>query len=138
VASIDGNHVKTQSLWTDDDIVSFVKQYRPKVVSIDSPLGLPGGGTTIEPKAGIVRVAEQDLASIGIPAYPALIDSMVPLTLRGIGLRKKIEKLPRAPKVIESYPGAAQDILAIPRKQKSLDLLRQGLIRLGLRGRGLK
>jgi predicted nuclease with RNAse H fold/dephospho-CoA kinase len=138
VAIIDGNNVKAESLWTDADIVSFIKKHKPKIVSIDSPLGLPGGGNIVNPKAGIVRVAEQDLASIGIPAYPALIDSMVPLTLRGIALRRKIEKLPRAPKVIESYPGAAQDILAIPRKQKSLALLRQGLIRLGLRGRGLQ
>jgi dephospho-CoA kinase len=40
--------------------------------------------------------------------------------------------------VIESYPGAAQDILCIPRKQKSLDLLREGLRRLGLNGPGLE
>lgn len=137
VALIDGNNVKTESLWTDAQIVSFIEKHKPKIVSIDSPLGLPGGGNVVNAKAGIVRVAEQDLASIGIPAYPALIDSMEQLTLRGIRLRKKIEKLSRTPKVIESYPGAAQDILAIPRKKKSLALLRHGLTRLGLRGRGL-
>ena len=49
-----------------------------------------------------------------------------------------IERFPRAPRVIESYPGAAQDILCIPRKQKSLDLLREGLRRLGLNGAGLE
>jgi histidinol phosphatase-like PHP family hydrolase/predicted nuclease with RNAse H fold/dephospho-CoA kinase len=137
VALLEGTHVNADSLWTDADIISFVRKHKPKVVSIDSPLGLPGGGTVVNPKAGIVRIAEQDLASIGIPAYPALIDSMEALTLRGIRLRNEIEKLPRPPKVIESYPGAAQDILAIPRKQKSLELLRYGLRRLGLRGRGL-
>jgi histidinol phosphatase-like PHP family hydrolase/predicted nuclease with RNAse H fold len=138
IAIIEGNAVKAQSVWSDADIMSLIKKHKPKIVSIDSPLGLPGGGDIVDRKAGIVRVAEQDLASIGIPAYPALIDSMMPLTLRGIGLRKKIEELPRAPKVIESYPGAAQDILAIPRKQKSLSLLRHGLMRLGLRGRALQ
>ena len=85
-----------------------------------------------------MRVAEHDLASVGIPAYPSLIDSMENLTLRGIRLRKAIESFPRAPRVIESYPGAAQDILCIPRKQKSLDLLREGLRRLGLNGNGLE
>jgi histidinol phosphatase-like PHP family hydrolase/predicted nuclease with RNAse H fold/dephospho-CoA kinase len=138
IALIEGKTVKTESLWSDADIISFIKKHKPKIVSIDSPLGLPGGGNIVNPKAGIVRVAEQDLASIGIPAYPALIDSMEPLTLRGIRLRKKIEELPSAPKVIESYPGAAQDILAIPRKQKSFELLRHGLARLGLGGPGLR
>jgi len=36
--------------------------------------------------------------------------------------------------VIESYPGAAQDIMRIPRKKSSLDDLRQGLAAFGLKG----
>ena len=61
-------------------------------------------------------------------------------TLRSEGFAcvKAIESFPRAPRVIESYPGAAQDILCIPRKQKSLDLLREGLRRLGVNGNGLE
>jgi len=138
IAKLDGLDVETTSLLTDDEILAYIKQHRPKIISIDSPLGLPGGGTEINPEAGIVRVAEQDLASIGIPAYPALIDSMQNLTLRGIKLRRIISGLPYKPLVIESYPGAAQDILSIPRKQQGLDLLRDGLKRLGLKGSGLK
>jgi dephospho-CoA kinase len=45
--------------------------------------------------------------------------------------------LPDAPTVIESYPGAAQDILALPRKQYSLQLLKDGLRAMGLTGIGL-
>lgn len=138
IAKLDGYIVETTSLVTDDEIVDYIKQHRPKIISIDSPLGLPGGGTEIDPGAGIVRLAEQDLASIGIPAYPALIDSMQNLTLRGIELRRVISALPYKPLVIESYPGAAQDILSIPRKQQGLDLLREGLVRLGLSGPGLE
>lgn len=138
IALLDGCDVETCSVFSDDEILAFVEKHKPSIVSIDSPLGLPGGGDSIDPKAGIVRVAEHDLASIGIPAYPALIDSMRNLTLRGIRLRRAIEQLSGCPKVIESYPGAAQDILCIPRKQKSLDLLREGLRRLGLRGAGLE
>lgn len=138
IARLDNCAVETCSLFTDDDIIAYIQHHRPRIVSIDSPLGLPGGGNTINPEAGIMRAAEHDLASIGIPAYPSLIDSMENLTLRGIRLRKTIERLPRAPKVIESYPGAAQDILCIPRKQKSLELLREGLRRLGLEGPGLE
>lgn len=137
LAVLNDFEVKTHSAFSDEEILDYVREQKPKIVSIDSPLGLPGGGESIDPKAGIVRVAEHDLASIGIPAYPALIDSMEKLTLRGIRLRKSIEQFAQAPKVIESYPGAAQDILSIPRKQKSLDLLREGLRRLSLTGSGL-
>lgn len=137
VAVLEGLETKTCSLESDEEILSFIVQRKPAIVSIDSPLGLPGGGHEISPAAGIVRVAEHDLASVGIPAYPALIDSMKPLTLRGMKLRREIEALPKAPQVIESYPGAAQDILCIPRKQKGLGLLRAGLRELGLCGPGL-
>src|SRR5207253_4805696 len=37
-------------------------------------------------------------------------------------------------KVIESYPGAAQDVLGIPRKKTSLEELKWGLSRAGIRG----
>ncbi len=138
VAILDERSVETCSLFSDEEILGYIRKHKPKIVSIDSPLGLPGGGDSIDPKAGIMRVAEHDLASVGIPSYPSLIDSMENLTLRGIRLRRAIESFPRAPRVIESYPGAAQDILCIPRKQKSLDLLREGLRRLGLKGEGLE
>jgi histidinol phosphatase-like PHP family hydrolase/predicted nuclease with RNAse H fold/dephospho-CoA kinase len=138
VAVLDGYAVETCSAYSDEEILVYIENHRPAIVSIDSPLGLPGGGESINPSAGIVRVAEQELASIGIPAYPALIDSMRNLTLRGIRIKRAIEQLPDKPTVIESYPGAAQDILCIPRKQKSLELLREGLHRLGLKGSGLK
>ena len=135
IAVLTGTVVSTCSVRSDEEILQLVAEEKPLVVSIDSPLGLPGGGETIRRSAGIVRVAEHDLASIGIPAYPALIDSMEKLTLRGIQLRRELEA--RGTRVIESYPGAAQDILCLPRKQKGLELLRQGLSRLGLSGPGL-
>ncbi len=138
IAVLNKFSVETCSLFSDEEILRYIEERNPGIVSIDSPLGLPGGGDTIDPKAGIMRVAEHDLASIGIPAYPSLIDSMENLTLRGIRLRRAIERLSPAPRVIESYPGAAQDILCIPRKQKSLGLLREGLRRLGLTGPGLE
>lgn len=137
IAYLKGSSVTTTSLMTDDEIVEFVCSVRPKYVSIDSPLGLPGGGDTIDSSAGIVRQAEHDLNSIGISAYPALIDSMQPLTLRGIRLARRLRDLPDAPTVIESYPGAAQDILSLPRKQYSLQLLKDGLRAMGVTGSGL-
>lgn len=40
----------------------------------------------------------------------------------------------RGLKVIESYPGAAQDLLGIPRKGASLEELKQGMGRIGITG----
>ena len=137
VALLEGMNVITCSLETDKELLEFIEINKPGIVSIDSPLGFPGGGTEIDPSAGIVRVAEHDLSSVGIPAYPALIDSMRELTSRGVRMRKIIESFKNPPGVIESYPGAAQDVLCIPRKQKSLELLRSGLRELGIDGPGL-
>src|SRR6185436_10178362 len=137
VALLDGMEVTTCSLQSDQELLDFVLSNEPAIVSIDSPLGFPGGGPEIDPSVGIVRVAEHDLSSVGIPAYPALIDSMKELTSRGVRLRKMIDAIKNSPVVIESYPGAAQDVLCIPRKQKSLELLRGGLHELGLTGSGL-
>ena len=64
--------------------------------------------------------------SLGIGVFPCLIPSMVNLTMRGIRLAKAFEE--KGVSVIESYPGAAQDILGIPRKQRGIHLLRESLI----------
>ena len=47
-------------------------------------------------------------------------------------MRENLEK--KGFRVIEAYPGGAQDVLCIPRKQKGLDKLRVGLERLGISG----
>ena len=54
------------------------------------------------------------------------------LTARGIKLKKILTR--RGYPVIEIYPGAAQDLFGIPRKQHGLAKLRRGLERVGLRG----
>ena len=61
---------------------------------------------------------------------------MKSLTMRGMRLAEELRKqgLP----VIESYPGAAQDILGIPRKGSSLEELKWGLNRAGIHGTYLK
>jgi predicted nuclease with RNAse H fold len=54
------------------------------------------------------------------------------LTMRGMRLADEFRK--RGLTVIESYPGAAQDILGIPRKGASLEELKRGLNRAGIDG----
>jgi predicted nuclease with RNAse H fold len=54
------------------------------------------------------------------------------LTSRGIRIARQLSGLGLS--VIETYPGAAQDILHIPRKQYGLVALQNGLIELGCKG----
>ena len=56
--------------------------------------------------------------------------------MRGMRLAEELRK--HGLHVIESYPGAAQDILGIPRKGSSLEELKWGLNRAGISGRYLK
>jgi dephospho-CoA kinase len=57
---------------------------------------------------------------------------MQKLTARGIRLASHFRSL--GIPVIESYPGAAQDIMGIPRKRASLEFLARGLELFGLKG----
>jgi predicted nuclease with RNAse H fold len=56
------------------------------------------------------------------------------LTERGMRLRRILEK--RGFRVIEVYPGGAQDIWKIPRVKRNKDALRRGLLKRGLKGLG--
>src|SRR6185369_1208534 len=112
------------------------------VVSIDSPLSLPKGRTMVSDddpgrkEFGIMRTCERILKRRGINVYPALIPSMQKLTARGMQLAARFRSLGFP--VIESYPGAAQDIMGIPRKRASLEMLRDGLGEFGVTGDFLK
>jgi uncharacterized protein YprB with RNaseH-like and TPR domain/predicted nuclease with RNAse H fold len=129
-ALMEGARVTTKSLRTDDDVIRETLAANADVVSIDSPLSLPerhgGGGVPI------YRKCELALKRMGISVFWCLLPSMKMLTLRGIRLAGELRKA--GCKVIESYPGAAQDILGIPRKKASLAELKWGLSWAGIRG----
>ena len=121
---LDGKDVTTTQLSTDNELVSRTLAIKPHVVSIDSPLSLP--------RTGIMRYCERVLKRRGVNVYPALIPSMRRLTERGIRLANTLRShgLP----VIESYPGAAQDIMNIPRKRAGIEFLERGLSEFGVVG----
>ena len=122
----DNRLIETRRLKSDLAILGFVFDYVPDVVSIDSPLSLPE-----DPKK-IYRDCELTLKRRGIGVYWCLLPSMEKLTRRGIGLAAIIRH--HGYKVIESYPGAAQDILNIPRKNKGTAMLAAGLANYGITG----
>lgn len=133
-----GNNAYTKPLKTDDEIIQFIVDSKADIVSIDAPLSLPFGRTSVynndpqREQAGIMRYSERLLHSRGVNSYPALIDSMQELTKRGINLAQQLRKMGYP--VIECFPGAAQDILQLPRKKTDLSLLKAGLARLGIIG----
>ena len=121
---------------TDADILQAVRDVHPDVVAIDSPLALPKGRCCADPACacavyGIVRSADRVVSRMGYRPFWTLLPSMVNLTLRSIRLRETLES--SGIKVIEVYPGAAQDRLGLPRKQQGEDALLEGLYGLGIR-----
>ncbi|HEX5413792.1 MAG TPA: ribonuclease H-like domain-containing protein [Terriglobia bacterium] len=129
-ALMDGASVTTKPIITDDELISETVAAKPDLVSIDSPLSLPERYG--EAGAPIYRKCELALKRMGISVFWCLLPSMEMLTRRGIGLAQALREA--GCKVIESYPGAAQDILGIPRKKASLEELKWGLSRAGING----
>jgi uncharacterized protein YprB with RNaseH-like and TPR domain/predicted nuclease with RNAse H fold len=120
---------------TDEEIISAAIAAEPTIISIDSPLSLPRGRCCTSDscqcrKYGILRECERILMKRGVPVYPCLIKSMQKLTARGIRLSQIFRE--KGFKVIESYPGAAQDILRFPRKQLDLEALKIDLMNMGI------
>jgi predicted nuclease with RNAse H fold len=121
------------TLHTDHEILSFVERIRPDLIAIDAPLSLPPGRKSLEERnAEHFRPSDRELMKRGIRFFPITLGPMRMLTARGIKLKKMLIR--RGYAVIEIYPGAAQDIFGVPRKQQGLTKLRRGLERLGLKG----
>ena len=136
-AFLQGRSVVTRRLRTDAEIVDATLESSPDIVCIDSPLSLPpgtrvGDDGTIQSFERIHRDSELVLRRRGVPLFWCLLPSMQRLTLRGIGLAETLRD--HGLTVIETYPGAAQDILGMPRKGKSIRGLASALADFGVSG----
>lgn len=120
-------------LYTDDETIRKTVEYRPDVVAIDAPLALPRGRESLKEISNIhLRECGRELIRMGIKFFPLTLGPMRRLTERGIRLRADLER--KGLTVIETYPGATQDILHIPRKGKGTDGLIKGLQMVGVKG----
>lgn len=133
-----GAIAETEMIRTDDEMVERILAISPALVSIDSPLSIPFGRSRVEDddparaEFGIMRRCERELKRRGINVYPCLLPSMQALTKRGIRLASRLRSF--GVPVIESYPGAAQDIMGIARKGAGKDFLKEGLADFGIYG----
>ncbi len=118
---------------SDEEILAFIETARPTLVAIDAPLSLPPGRRSLEERTGEhFRTCDRELLRRGIRFFPITLGPMRSLMMRGIKLKELLVR--RGHDVIEIYPGAAQDIWKITRKQGGLSHLRRGLETLGLKG----
>jgi len=114
-AVIHRNKVYSGILHGDEEIISFVEEYKVKKAIIDAPLTLPAGRKSIDRKDGNhFRECDLKLRTEGIRFFPITLGPMRKLTKRGMKLKEKLER--RGVKVYEGFPGASYDRLGIPRK----------------------
>lgn len=125
--------VKTELLYLDKEIIGQIQRLKPEIITIDAPLSLPKGRKSIEERTNVhLRECDKELLKRGIKFFPITLGPMRKLTERGIKLKKLLKD--RGFEVIEVYPGGAQDVWNIPRKQRGLEKLMNGLKKLGIKG----
>jgi predicted nuclease with RNAse H fold len=130
---LEGSRAATRVLLSDAEILAYFEGARPALVAIDAPLALPPGRTSIHERNGShYRPCDLELRRRKIPFFPITLGPMRGLTERGMILAAAIER--SGVRVIEIYPGGAQDVWGIPRAARDFDGLLRGLRRLGLRG----
>jgi predicted nuclease with RNAse H fold len=133
---LSGRRVQVGHLYGDEDIFATVAAATPQLIAIDAPLALPAGRCCLRDTCACAgtthfRVSDYELRRLGIRFFPMTLGPMRQLTQRGMQLKVTLEA--RGIRVIETYPGAAQDIWGIPR-QRDVPGLRRGLSHFRLRG----
>jgi len=98
-------------LFSDHDILNFIRRNKPKVIAIDAPLSLPVTGN--------LREEERLLLSQGHKIFP-FFESMTILANRGIHLDNEICKIFKSSTVIEVCPSVSAKILGIEREKNKV------------------
>jgi hypothetical protein len=113
----------------------MVKKSGAKIAAIDAPLALPKGRHCLKEHCRgrtHFRTCDRTLAMMRIKFFPITIGPMRILTARGIHIAGQLKQM--HVETIETFPGAAQDILGIPRKQNGEEALQLALRSLGCKG----
>jgi predicted nuclease with RNAse H fold len=133
ICVLQGMKAQTCIAFSDEEILNSIRRARPDLVPIDAPLSLPKGRKSIHERSGEhLRDCDRALQRRKIRFFPITLGPMRMLTERGLALKGDIETV--GCRVVECYPGAAQDIWGIPRQRHDLSGLLHGLRKLGLKG----
>lgn len=127
--SFDGKKAVVEIVHSDQEIIEKTLAAGPNIVAIDAPLALPKGRRLGIRKKDIVgsrrihfRKCDLELRKLKIPFFPITLGPMRMLTVRGIEIMNKLEK--NKIRVVETYPGAAQDLWGMPRNKNMAGLLK--------------
>ena len=131
VCLIRGRRVVTEVVYGDDELFGFIGRVGATNIGIDAPLFLPLGRCCLRddctcPRTIHFRECDLELRRRGIRFFPITLGPMRQLTARGMKLSEVLSK--KGHTVLETYPGAAQDLWGIPR-QRDVSGLRRGLRR---------
>jgi len=134
---LEKDRIRTKVLKADEEIIGSTVEQKPELTAIDAPLSLPKGRCCLRDDCpcrgrGHLRNCDRDLIKLKIKFFPLTLGPMRSLTRRGMMMKKILEQ--RGLTVVEVYPGGAQDIWGIPRKQKGVKLLRYNLRKMGVVG----
>jgi uncharacterized protein len=128
-----GRRAVTCIVFSDDEILRYVLEDKPSLVAVDAPLSLPPGRASIHDRnESHYRTCDFELRRRKIPFFPITLGPMRMLTERGIALAFELGRL--GIRVIEIYPGGAQDVWGIPRAARDHAGLVRGLRKLGMLG----
>jgi predicted nuclease with RNAse H fold len=134
ICTLEGDTITSCAIvHTDREIIDHVEEVEPSLIAVDAPINLPPGRKSIDDRNGEhFRPCDRELLKRGIRFFPITLGPMRLLTKRGIRLKKIFSRC--GYRVVEVYPGAAQDIWNTGRKQDGLQGLRKGLQKLGVKG----
>ncbi len=120
--------VECRILHTDKEILEAVEEAGSTIAAIDAPLALPSGRHCLKEHCrgrAHFRACDRVFSRMRIKFFPITIGPMRMLTSRGMLLARHLKE--RGVESIETFPGGAQDILRIPRKQHDLSGLQRAL-----------
>jgi predicted nuclease with RNAse H fold len=131
ICRLQGRRVETTVVYDDNELLQFIGRTAPTHIGIDAPLFLPIGRCCLRddcscPRDIHFRECDLELRRRGIRFFPITLGPMRQLTGRGMNLSSLLSG--KGHTVLETYPGAAQDLWGIPR-QKDVAGLRRGLRR---------
>ena len=130
---LEDGRARTKLFYEDREILDYARETKPVLIAIDAPLNLPPGRKSMADRNGShYRPCDLELRRRKIPFFPITLGPMRKLTERGIRLKRRLET--EGFRVVEIYPGGAQDIWRIPRAKRSREGLRKGLARRGIKG----
>ncbi len=106
----DGDRFEPRTLYSDADILRYVRKHQPRVVAIDAPLTLPRGRCCWDDACcGPRKIRECDRMLIrrSHRVFPPGFSFMKELTLRG----KRLKEALAGPEVVEVHPRTTMRIL---------------------------